>query len=232
MSANLDNKIVLYDGGDSGPELQVRLEDDTVWLSQQQITELFQTTRENITIHLRNVFSEGELEEAATSKDFLQVRIEGHRSVKRNVAHYNLDAIISVGYRVKSKTATRFRIWATKRLKDFLVEGYAINQTRLEQLSKTIEILGRSDDHLIAGVAEVLQSYVPGLTVLRDYDSGTLAAKPTAKPSWQLTLEEARHVIAGVAKEFPEDTLLGNERGDAKTIHFQTAKSVAVLLSL
>ena len=208
-------QIEFYQSADGAVSLEVRTDGDTVWLSQQQIADLFGTSRENITMHLRNVFLEGELEAEATSKDFLQVRQEGARSVRRDVAHYNLDAILSVGYRVKSKVATQFRVWATTRLRDYLVQGYAINEQRLEQLGSIVRILARSSDKLVAGVADVLSGYVPGLTLLRDYDEGNLDAHPTAVPGWELTIDEARAVIARVAAEFPGDTLIGKERGEA-----------------
>lgn len=215
MTDEPSGEVILYQRDDGAPAIEVRLEAETVWLSQQQIAELFQTTRENITMHLRNVFSEGEIDRAATSKDFLQVRMEGDRRVRRNVVHYNLDAIISVGYRVKSTVATQFRIWATARLRDYLVQGYALNEQRLEQLGSIVRILARSSDELVAGVADVLAEYLPGLTLLRDYDEGRIDAAPGAVPGWTLTLDEARSVIAQVADEFPDDGLFGKERGDA-----------------
>ncbi|MHA3722478.1 RhuM family protein [Leucobacter sp. HY1910] len=208
-------EVVSYIRDDGSPAFDVRLENETLWLSQQQIAELFQTTRENITIHLRNVFDEGELDDQATSKDFLQVRNEGSRTVRRQVRHYNLDAILSVGYRVKSKTATQFRIWASGVLRSYLIEGVAVNERRLHELGQVVQILARSSDELIAGVAEVVAGYLPGLTLLRDYDNARLAAQPRAVPGWQLTLEGARAVVAQVAAEFPADALLGRERGDA-----------------
>nr|WP_278102322.1 RhuM family protein [Microbacterium proteolyticum] len=207
-------EVILYTREDGAPALDVRLEAETVWLSQQQIAELFQTTRENITMHLRNVYSEGELDRGATSKDFLQVRVEGSRSVRRAVAHYNLDAILSVGYRVKSTTATQFRIWATAKLRDYLVRGYALNEQRLKQLGTIVHILGRSSDELVAGVADVLQSYLPGLTLLRDYDEGHIEARPSVAPGWELTHAEARSVIEQLRVEFPNDALFGRERGE------------------
>lgn len=124
---------MLYHQKDGSPSIEVRLEKGTVWLSQQQLAELFHTTRENVSMHLRNIYDEGELEERSTSKDFLHVRQEGSRRVRRHVMLYDLDAIISLGYRIKSVTATQFRIWATDRLHDYLVKGYAINRQRLEQ---------------------------------------------------------------------------------------------------
>ncbi len=134
MSDQSSGEIVVYQREDGSPAIEVRLESGTVWLSQQQLADLFGTTRENITIHLRNIFDEGELDPAATSKDLLQVRQEGSRTVRRSVAHYNLDAIISVGYRVKSATATRFRIWATQRLQEYLVKGFTMDDERLKEL--------------------------------------------------------------------------------------------------
>lgn len=208
-------EVILYQQDDGAPAIEVRLEDETVWLSQQQIAELFSTTRENITMHLRNVYDEGELSEDATCKESLQVRIEGSRSVRRKILTYNLDAIISVGYRVKSKVATQFRIWATGRLREYLVQGYTLNEQRLEQLGSIVQVLSRSSDELVAGVADVLAGYLPGLTMLRDYDEGALEAQPTAVPDWTLTLGEARDVIQRLAAEFPTDALLGRERADA-----------------
>lgn len=207
-------EVILYQRGDGAPALDVRLDTDTVWLSQQQIAELFRTTRENITMHLRKVYDEGELDPGATSKDFLQVRVEGARSVRRSVAHYNLDAILSVGYRVKSATATQFRIWATGQLRDYLVRGYVVNTERLEQLGTIVRILGRSTDELVSGVADVLRGYLPGLTLLRDYDEGRIHSQPSVAPGWELTYGEARGVIDQLHGEFPDDTLFGRERGD------------------
>lgn len=211
----LTDEVILYQRADGTPTIEVRFEDATVWLSQQQIAELFGTTRENITMHLRNVYDEGELIEDATRKESLQVQIEGNRPVRRKVLTYNLDAIISVGYRVKSKVATQFRIWATGRLREYLVQGYTLNEQRLEQLGSIVQVLSRSSDELVAGVADVLAGYLPSLTLLRDYDEGALEAQPSAVPGWTLTLDEARDVIRQLAAEFPADGLLGRERGDA-----------------
>ena len=127
-------EVLLYLREDGSPAIEVHLDAGTVWLSQQQLADLFGTSRENITIHLRNIFDEGELDPRATSKDLLQVRQEGSRTVRRTVLHYNLDAIISVGYRVKSATATRFRIWATERLQEYLVKGFTMDDERLKEL--------------------------------------------------------------------------------------------------
>lgn len=130
------SEIILYQPEETF-KLEVRLESDTVWLTQQQMAELFQTSKQNISLHTNNVFKEKELQEISTVKYSLTVQQEGNRKVKRNIAYYNLDIIISVGYRVKSQRGTDFRIWATKVLKEYLLKGYAINQ-RMEQLEQRV----------------------------------------------------------------------------------------------
>jgi hypothetical protein len=129
-------EIVLYQPNDT-IRLEVRIADETVWLTQAQMAELFQTTVPNVNLHLRNIFEEGELKEIATIKDFLIVRLEGKRQVQRSISFYSLDSIISVGYRIKSYAATLFRIWATRTLKEYILRGYAINQ-RVERLEHRV----------------------------------------------------------------------------------------------
>jgi hypothetical protein len=133
-----EGEIVIYQSADN-PEFQidVRVEDETVWLTQSQMVQLFNSTKQNISLHINNIFRENELLPDATVKEYLTIRIEGERTVKRKVALYNLDVIISVGYRVKSLRGTQFRIWANKVLKDYLLRGYAINQ-RLERIEKRL----------------------------------------------------------------------------------------------
>lgn len=128
-----NNKFVLYTTPNGEVRVEVYLENETVWLTQKAMAELFQTTPQNITIHLKNIFGEGELSEAATCKDFLQVRTEGERAVERKQKYYNLDAIISVGYRVNSSKATQFRIWATNTLKEYIIKGFVLDDDRLKQ---------------------------------------------------------------------------------------------------
>ena len=130
------NEIILYQP-EEAIKLEVRLEDETVWLTQAQMAELFQTSKQNISLHTHNVFKEKELDESATVKYSLTVQQEGTRKVKRQIAYYNLDVIISVGYRVKSQRGVEFRQWATRVLKDYLLKGYSINH-RLEKLEKTV----------------------------------------------------------------------------------------------
>ena len=129
-----DSQIILYQAEDGTTKIEVRLENENVWLTQRMMSELFQTTPQNITIHLKNIFDEGELKEEATCKDFLQVQNEGYRKVERKQKLYNLDAIISVGYRIKSLIATKFRIWATERLKEYIIKGFTMDDERLKQM--------------------------------------------------------------------------------------------------
>ena len=212
----LNNSIIIYQPHTDQPAIDVRLEGETVWLSQRQMSVLFDTSSDNVGLHLKNIYAERELLEEATTEDFSVVRQEGNRQVRRSVRHYNLDAIISVGYRVKSATATQFRIWATKRLREYLVQGYSINQQRLEQLGQIVEVMARADNHLVAGTGEVLAAYLPSLQTLRDYDEGTLSASESTgnAPVWQLTHAEAQAIIARARSEFPQDRLFGLENGD------------------
>lgn len=128
-----DSELIIYQSDDGKTRLETRLEDETVWLTQAAMAELFQVTPQNITMHLRNIYAEGELDEAATCKDFLQVQIEGTRQVERPRKFYNLDAIISVGYRIQSQIATRFRQWATARLREYIVKGFTLNDELLKK---------------------------------------------------------------------------------------------------
>ena len=126
------SRFLIYQAENGVIKIDVRFEEETVWLTQQHMAELFQTTVPNISMHLRNIFEEGELRQEATVKNFLTVRQEGERQVQRTLTHYNLDMVISVGYRVKSLLATRFRIWATRLLKEYLVKGFVMDDERLK----------------------------------------------------------------------------------------------------
>ena len=129
----MENEIIIYQTQDGQTKIDVRLENETVWLTQNQMAELFQTTKQNVSLHIKNIFEEGELSENSTVKDYLTVQQEGNRKVSRNVSHYNLDVIISVGYRVKSLRGTQFRIWATQVLKEYMKKGFALNDDLLKQ---------------------------------------------------------------------------------------------------
>lgn len=177
--------IQIFTSADGQAQLEVALEQDTVWLSQAQMAQLFDTTPENVLMHLRNIFQDGELPETATAKESLVVRLEGTRQVKRRIKHYNLDAIISVGYRVSSKRATQFRQWATRVLKDHLVQGYSLNQRRLAErgieFEQAVNLLSRtlSNQKLITpageAVAAVISDYARSWSLLQGYDEQQLA---------------------------------------------------------
>lgn len=130
---NKKSEIILFKTKDEKISISVHLQDETVWLTQEMIAQLFETTKQNVSLHILNIFEEKELDEKATVKDFLTVQQEGKRKVKRKLTYYNLDMIISVGYRVKSKTATQFRIWATKRINEYIRKGFTLDDERLKE---------------------------------------------------------------------------------------------------
>ncbi len=127
-----NNQIIIYQSEDGETRIEVKFTGETVWLSQQQMAELYQTTRPNIVQHIRNIYADGELDEQATCKNFLQVRQEGVRQVTREIPFYNLDMIISLGYRIRSVIATHFRRWATERLKEYIIKGFTMDDERLK----------------------------------------------------------------------------------------------------
>ena len=154
-------------------KIDVQFEGETVWLAQPQMAELFQTTQQNISLHLQNIYEEGELERGATHKESLSVREEGTRSVQRRVDFFNLDAIISVGYRVKSHVATRFRIWATQRLREYIVKGFVLDDERLknpdqpfdyfEELTRRIQDIRTSERRFYQKITDIYATSI-------DYD--------------------------------------------------------------
>ena len=165
-----NSQIIIYQTENGETKLEVRLENETVWLTQKLMAELFQTTPQNITIHLKNIFEEGELDEKATCKDYLQVQMEGGRKVKRKQRFYNLDVIISVGYRIKSHVATRFRQWATQHIKDYIVKGFVLDDERLknpdqpsdyfEELLKRIQDIRTSERRFYQKITDIYATSV------------------------------------------------------------------------
>jgi hypothetical protein len=185
--------IIFYEGEAGNGRIEVRLEEDTVWLTQAQMQELFQQTKQNISLHIKNVFNEGELVKEATVKESLTVRKEGKREVERKIEYYSLDVIISIGYRVKSQQGTKFRIWANKVLKDYLTKGYAIDHKKfkeqsrqLDELKQTVKLLGNvierkalnSDE--ATGLLKVVTDYAYALDVLDRYDHQVLEIEATS----------------------------------------------------
>ena len=226
---NSTGQIAIYQSADGSIATEVRLEGETVWLSQKQMADLFDKNVPNINEHISNVFAEGELEPSATVRKFRIVRQEGQRQVEREIEHYNLDVIISVGYRVKSKQGTQFRIWANRVLKDYLVQGYSLNQQRLEaQQEKLAELkqaialsarlihnknLSHSESR---GILAILEKYSHALTVLDDYDHQRLQVVGTrtlALP--KITYDEAMQQIRLWRSKENLGGLFGNEKDDS-----------------
>ena len=172
MSEN-NSQFIIYQTEEGETKLDVRFENETVWLTQKLMAELFSTTPENILMHLKNIYQEDELNEKATTKDFLVVRQEGTRQVKRNLKHYNLDAIVLVGYRVQSHTATRFRQWATRHLSEYIVKGFVLDDERLknpdqpfdyfEELTRRIQDIRTSEKRFYQKITDIYATSV-------DYD--------------------------------------------------------------
>ena len=222
-----NNKIIIYQTEDGQTQIDVRLENETVWLTQAQMAELFERTPQNITMHISNAYKEGELDKIATCKEYLQVQQEGKRKVSRIVKYYDLDVIISVGYRVKSKRGTAFRIWARKVLKEYLVKGYAVNERiRKEQISELRQLVGMlgrtiqnqpllSNDETNA-LFEVVTDYTYALDTLDNYDYERLTIDKTTKQEpFHATYENAMEAINGLRDKFGGSTLFGNEKDDS-----------------
>ena len=177
------NEIIIYKSKDKKTQIEVKFENDTVWLTQMQMAELFGQTKQNISLHINNCFKEKELYKSSTVKESLTVQKEGNRNVKRKLEYYNLDIIISVGYRVKSVRGTQFRQWATEQLKKFLIEGIALNEKRLEQKNKEVQVL-HDGIRILSRVIEEkankseelswLHQFNIGLQLLDDYDHESL----------------------------------------------------------
>ena len=224
-------EIVVYESPNGEGRVDVRLEQETVWLSQRDLATVFGTTPQNIVVHLRHVFSSGELEAEATSKDILLVRTEGRRRVRRRVKHYNLDAIISIGYRVNSKRAVRFRQWATRTLREHLVRGYTANERRLaerglDEARQTLDLLARTlqsqalVDDTGQAVLDLISGYADTWRLLLHYDEDRLQMPPGVLPATSaLDLDQALGAIATFKRDLAErgeaTALFGNPRGDA-----------------
>lgn len=222
-----ENKIIIYQSEDGQTQIDVRLENDTVWLTQAQMVELFQTTKQNVSLHVGNVFKEGELEQKSTVKEFLTVQTEGKRAVSRTVKYYSLDVIISIGYRVKSKRGTAFRIWARTILKEYLIKGYAVKDNiRREQigdLRQLVGILGRTiqskplmptEDS--QALFDVVTDYAYALDTLDNYDYERLIIeKTTQEERFHATYENAISEIDALRKKFGGSNLFGNEKDDS-----------------
>ena len=224
-------EVAVYESADGEVRVDVRLDRETVWLTQRQIAQVFGTTPENVLMHLHNIFADGELKMEATTKEFLVVRTEGRRQVRRNLKHYRLGAIISVGYRVNSRQGARFRQWATRILRDHLVCGHTLNERRLTERGllearESLDLLARTlhnqspVDDTGQAVLDLIAGYANTWSLLLEYDEDRLLMPPGAGPSTGV-LDYSRAI--GAITEFRRElmarneasSLFGNPRGDA-----------------
>jgi len=215
------SQFIIYQSEDGKTRLDVRFVNETVWLTQALMAELFSTTPENVLMHLKNIFGEGELDQNSTTKDFLVVRQEGTRQVKRTLKHYNLDAIISVGYRVQSHTATRFRQWATRHLREYIVKGFVLDDERLknpdkpfdyfEELTRRIQDIRTSEKRFYQKITDIYATSV-------DYDptqETSIGFFKTVqnKVHWAITGQTAAELIHSRADSSKPSMGLTNWRG-------------------
>jgi death-on-curing family protein len=220
------SEIVIYQSPGDQTQIEVKFEGDTVWLNRQQLSILFDRDIKTIGKHIINIFHEGEVEENRTVANFATVQKEGTRNVERQVEHYNLDVIISVGYRVKSKRGIQFRQWATQRLKDFLVQGYAVNQKRLEQLQQVVSIIRESgkNKELSAleakGLLDIIANYTQSFVLLNRFDSNRLTNEQLDENiTYEIQYTEAIKAIETLKQQLIENkeatALFGNQKDES-----------------
>ena len=224
---NHNGDIIIYQSEDGNTRINVNLQGETVWLSQQQMSELFKTDRTSISRHIKNIYKTEELDKKSTCAFFAQVQDEGLRKVTRKIPYYNLDMIISVGYRVNSKRGTQFRIWANKILKEYLIKGYAINdkitQRKYEELSQLVRILGRTissqpelSNKENLDLISVVTDYTYALDTLDKYDYQKLKIeKTTYENKFIATYDNAILTIQNLKEKFGGSWLFGNEKDDS-----------------
>ena len=224
---NLENKIVIYQTEDGQTQIDVRMENETVWLTQAQMAELFQTDRTSIVRHINNIYKVEELERDATCAKIAQVQKEGERTVRRLVPYFNLDMIISVGYRVNSKRGVKFRQWANRVLKQYLMKGYAVNERirreQIGELRQLVQLVGRtlqnremSSEVESQDLLDVVVDYTYALDTLDNYDYERLSIdKITPEESFRATYEGAMREIERLRERFGGSVLFGNEKDDS-----------------
>ena len=222
-----ENKIIIYQSEDGETQIDVRLENDTVWLTQAQMAELFQTDRTSIVRHIQNIYKIGELDRESTCAKIAQVQTEGHRYVRRTIPYFNLDMIISVGYRINSKRGVKFRQWANKILKDYLIKGYAVNDSirreQIGELRQLVGILGRTiqsqplmPSEESQALFDVVTDYAYALDTLDNYDYERLTIeKTTQEERFRATYNNAIRAIEGLREKFGDSSLFGNEKDDS-----------------
>ena len=227
MAEEQNNPIIIYKTDDGQTQIDVRMENETVWLTQAQMAELFETDRTSIVRHINNIYKLCELDRESTCAKIAQVQKEGSRMVKRTVPFFNLDMIISVGYRVNSKRGVQFRQWANNVLKQYLIKGYAVNERmrkeQIGELRQLVGMLGRtiqnqpllSNDETNA-LFEVVTDYTYALDTLDNYDYERLTInKATKEEPFHATYENAMEAIDGLREKFGGSVLFGNEKDDS-----------------
>ena len=203
------NEIVLFETEDKAVTLSVPVEKETVWLTQAQMTELFNTSKQNVSLHINNCFKEGELDKDSVVKDFLTTAADGKNYKTK---YYNLDVIISVGYRVKSKRGVEFRKWANSVLKQYILQGYAVNNNRIAQLGEVIQIMKRTQNSLDSKqVLSVIEKYSTALDLLDAYDHQSMQRPKGNAATYVLTYEECMDVIASM-RFGDESDIFGKEK--------------------
>jgi prophage maintenance system killer protein len=229
MHAKSKGEILLYKTPEGETEIDVKLEEETVWLSQKLLAKLFSKNTDTIGLHISNIYKEGELEENSTTEYYSVVQREGKRNILRKIKYYNLDVIISVGYRVKSKRGTQFRIWANRVLKDYLTKGYVLNERKLKEqservkeLEKTLEIFSKVAESYqlkqdeFSGIIKVVKDYTYALDILDNYDNKKLIISGTNKnKSFIVTYESTKKVINKMKEKFGGPSLFGKEKDNS-----------------
>lgn len=212
---NRATELVLFNSCDGEVSLSVAVDNETVWLTLDQISALFQRDKSTISRHIRNVFLESELNRSATVAKFATVQEEGERKVERKIDYYNLDVIISVGYRVKSKRGVEFRKWANSVLKQYIIKGYAANEVRLKQLGNVVRLMNRTRDSLDSRqVLSVIERYSSALALLDAYDHQNMSRPKGSNAAYILTYAECRQVI-DTMRFGKESDLFGVEKDDS-----------------
>jgi prophage maintenance system killer protein len=208
-------QVIFYENKNGKPSVEVKLVHNSLWLSQKQMSELFDKDSDTIGLHLKNIYKSKELDKIATTEKSSVVQKEGNRTVSRTVTYYNLDAIISVGYRVNSKKGTQFRIWATNTLKNHLIQGYSINEKRLEQLKKTIQLVQRTSKLTkdTGDLIDILSDYSSALDILDSFDHQTLTKENVNNfVSYKIEYAEAKNAIESLKLKFGGSSIFGNEK--------------------
>ena len=224
------NEIEIYKDKDNQTQIEVKFENETVWLSQSQLVELFESSKANVSEHIKGIYKSGELDAHSTVRKFRTVQKEGKRQITREIVHFSLDTIISLGYRVNSKRGIEFRQWATQRLKDYLIKGYSLNEKRLrqllqnmQQLEQAVKLIQQSGNNETLqlqeakGLLEILGNDTKSFVLLNQYDSHSVhTTKLSDNITYEITYDEAKTAITALKKQLLEKKqateLFGNEK--------------------